>query len=98
MQLFLTLNPLQELGSGSSVKTKTLIKSILRQKGKLLYIPIDISATMLRESADQLLEEFPELKVVGVAAEYTQGLHILAQEYSHRTKLVLWLGSSIGTR
>lgn len=52
---------------------------------------------MLRESANQLLEQFPALKVVGVAAEYTQGLHILATEYSQRTKLVLWLGSSIGS-
>lgn len=86
----------QELGSGSSIKTKTLIQSILDQKGKLLYIPIDISETMLRDSAQLLLEEFPALKVVGVAAEYTQGLHILASEYSQRTKLVLWLGSSIG--
>jgi dimethylhistidine N-methyltransferase len=87
---------MQELGSGSSTKTKTLIRSILNQKGKLLYIPIDISESMLKESSQSLLQEFPSLKIVGVAAEYSAGLRLIHERYSDRTKLILWLGSSIG--
>ncbi|MBI3911412.1 MAG: L-histidine N(alpha)-methyltransferase [Armatimonadetes bacterium] len=86
---------LVELGSGSATKTRILIEAFLRQRGALRYVPVDISRTMLEESTLALRDEYPELEIVAVAAEYTQGLRHLAAE-SARPKLVLWLGSNIG--
>ena len=42
---------LLELGSGSAVKTQRLIAAALQTYGTLHYIPIDVSATFLEESA-----------------------------------------------
>jgi dimethylhistidine N-methyltransferase len=50
---------------------------------------------MLRESSISLLEEYPNLEIISVAAEYDEGLRRLDM-HSDRPKLILWLGSSIG--
>ena len=86
---------LVELGSGSSVKTRILIREFVRRQGRLRYVPVDISPTALGNSARQLLEDFPELEITGLAAEYQNGLDHLLKTEDH-PRLVLWLGSNIG--
>jgi dimethylhistidine N-methyltransferase len=86
---------LAELGSGSSVKTRLLIEGLLRRHERLRYLPIDISPTILEESALELLDAYPTLEVRGIASEYQDGLrHVHADEAP--AKLVVWIGSSIG--
>src|SRR5262249_14746069 len=46
-------------------------------------------------SAAELLQRFPPLEIVAVAAEYHEGLRHLRSE-SDRPRLLLWLGSNIG--
>src|SRR5215469_3801545 len=46
---------LAELGSGSATKTRRLIEAFLRRQGRLRYVPVDISQSMLEESARALL-------------------------------------------
>jgi L-histidine N-alpha-methyltransferase len=58
-------------------------------------VPIDIWRPVLEESAAGLLERFPPLEIVAVAAEYHEGLRHLRNE-SDRPRLILWLGSNIG--
>jgi dimethylhistidine N-methyltransferase len=84
-----------ELGSGSSVKTQRLIAAMLGQYGRLHYFPIDVSPTILEESAVALIRDFPRLRVTGFAADYREAL---AKLYTHvdRPKIVLFLGSSLG--
>ena len=53
---------LLELGSGSAVKTQRLIAAALQTYGTLHYIPIDVSATFLEESAQTLVRRFPALQ------------------------------------
>ena len=86
---------LVELGSGSSVKTRLIIEALLAQHGRASYTPIDISRSMLEESAAQLRERYDGLDIVLIAAEYREGLRRL-ESFERRPKLILWLGSSIG--
>lgn len=83
-----------ELGSGSSVKTRYIIDSFLKNHKKLHYLPIDVSDIMI-SSAKYLIEETTGLKVSGFISEYEQGLSLI-KELFHAPKLILFLGSSIG--
>lgn len=89
---------LVELGSGSAEKTQHLIRALIERHGSLVFEPIDISRTALEDSAELLLEEFDDLEVRAIAAEYVPGLQLLAEsDQEQRTPwLVAWLGSSIG--
>jgi dimethylhistidine N-methyltransferase len=92
-----------ELGSGNAVKTRLLLEALLPgEPGALAtgvhrvrYVPIDICRPVLEESAAGLLQRFPPLEIVAVAAEYHEGLRYLGSE-SDRPRLILWLGSNIG--
>jgi len=86
---------LVEFGSGSSVKTQLLIEAFLRKYGKLHYVPIDISESILQQASENLSSQFTNLKITGLASDYTTGLATLKQERIH-SKLILFLGSSIG--
>lgn len=84
-----------ELGSGSSVKTRHLIESLLSLQGELHYQPIDISPAILKQSAEQLLEAYPALHITAQARDYTRGLGEIVREKDERI-LALFLGSNIG--
>jgi L-histidine Nalpha-methyltransferase len=99
-----------ELGSGSSSKTAILLSRFSSQKKRIYYFPIDISSTILAESAQRLKSLFPKASIVGIASDYSMGIHRAAAECKiaekeekknnnddiSYTKLVLFLGSSIG--
>jgi dimethylhistidine N-methyltransferase len=84
-----------ELGSGSSSKTRRLIQAALRAYGSLHYVPIDVSKTILEESAQALVDEFPDLHVTGFAANYRDALAGVVERFD-RPKLFVFLGSSLG--
>jgi dimethylhistidine N-methyltransferase len=86
---------LVELGSGSSVKTRLLIEAFRRRHGALHYVPVDISPSILEESARTLRRDYPGLEITAVAAEYEEGLRRLAPGQD-RARLLLWLGSNVG--
>jgi dimethylhistidine N-methyltransferase len=86
---------LLELGSGSAVKTQRLIAAALQAYGTLHYIPIDVSATFLEESAQTLVGQFPALRVTGYVADYQTALPVAAAQVDG-PKLVVFLGSSLG--
>jgi len=84
-----------ELGSGSSTKTRILLEAALDRFQQTRYSPIDISATMLTESVNQLAEKYPQLQIEAVADRYEVGLeHFLKNSQS--PDCIMWLGSSIG--
>jgi dimethylhistidine N-methyltransferase len=86
---------LAELGSGSAAKTRLLIEAFLRAHGHLRYVPVDISRSVLEESALALLERYSGLEITAIASEYAEGLRHV-RKHTERPKLVAWLGSSIG--
>ncbi len=83
-----------EFGSGSGVKTRTLIEAALGRQGSLQYVPIDVSGDYLRASAAALLADYPELEVTALAAEYRDGLAALPP--TDRPRLVTFMGSNLG--
>lgn len=84
---------LVELGSGSAVKTRFLFDEYQHRGLAIHYVPIDISASMLEESAQNLMTAYPQLQIDGLATDYWHGLAALP--YS-QTRLVLFLGSNLG--
>jgi dimethylhistidine N-methyltransferase len=86
---------LAELGSGSSTKTRLLIEAFLRRQGRLRYVPVDISDSMLEEAAQALLADYGGLEITAIASEYREGLRHLGKD-TRLPKLIAWLGSNIG--
>jgi len=86
---------LVELGSGSSSKTRRLIEAALQAYGRLHYVPIDVSRSILAESAQSLVDRYPTLRVTGYSANYRDALTKIAGRFD-RPKLLVFLGSSLG--
>ena len=80
-----------EFGSGSSIKTPILLRAVRPSA----YVPIDISGEFLRLSADMLQDEFPDLPVLPVEADFMQPI-TLPPEVAAATKLGFFPGSTIG--
>jgi dimethylhistidine N-methyltransferase len=88
---------LVEFGSGSSVKTRRIIESLLSRQERLTYVPIDISTSALEAGARALLESYPALRVEAYAGDYDAALARLKQDRAARGRtLALFLGSNIG--
>ncbi len=84
-----------ELGSGSALKTQRLIAAALKRQGRLHYVPIDVSASALEDSARRLTRQFPLLKVTGFVADYRSGLERIMSR-ARGPRLIVFLGSSLG--
>jgi dimethylhistidine N-methyltransferase len=85
---------LVELGAGTATKTRVLIEDLLQRQSRALFYPIDVSPSALNEAVRQMNEQFPNLRVNPIVADYTLGVPALSR-ISGR-KLVLYIGSSIG--
>ncbi len=84
-----------ELGSGSARKTQTLIEAFAVAGRGLRFMPIDISAEILKLSARSLLDRFPDLEVWGLIGTYEEALAGLPAPHLGR-RLMIFLGSTIG--
>src|SRR5271157_2940371 len=85
---------LVELGAGTASKTCILIEELLQRQSRVLFYPIDVSSSALKEAEKQLEQRFPQLRVNPIVADYTGGVEALNRVSGH--KLVLYIGSSIG--
>ena len=57
-----------EFGSGSTRKVRIVLEAATTVEA---YVPVDISAEMLRQEARQLQHDWPRLRVLPVAADFT---------------------------
>ena len=57
-----------EYGSGSSLKTRSLLKYLDQPVG---YVPIDISGDYLAQVGVDLQDEFPAIEIMTVTADFT---------------------------
>ncbi len=90
---------LVEFGSGSATKTRRLIEAFLRRGNLEQYAPVDVSESMLVASSESLLDEYAGLEVSALCCTYNEALGYLQDDDGApdgATKLILWLGSSIG--
>ncbi len=83
-----------ELGSGSGIKTRHILKALLRLQESLVYHPIDVSAGALAVCRRQI----NDLATVDpICGDWMEGLSEITQVRSgNRPLLLLFLGSSIG--
>lgn len=84
-----------ELGSGSSRKTHTLLAAYSQLDNPLHYYPIDVSAGILRTTALNLLDTYPQLNVCGVAGTYERALAQLPPRIIEN-RMLMFLGSTMG--
>ncbi len=84
---------LAELGAGSATKTRHLLRAWTARGRRATYVPIDISRSMLAQTAAGLRREFSRLAVESVAGSYEQAIPAL-RDLSPLT--LLFLGSSVG--
>ena len=80
-----------ELGSGSSTKTPLLLNGIRPRA----YVPVDISGDYLRESAARVDDDFSDLEVYPVEADFTKPF-ALPDEVAGLPRLGFFPGSTIG--
>jgi len=87
---------LVELGAGSGEKTRIILRAMHAARGgeSCSYIPIDVSADFLDESANRLRDEFPWVRVAPVVGDFTTDVRI--PESRDGTTLFAFLGSTIG--
>lgn len=86
-----------EFGSGSGEKTRLLIDAALERQSSIRYLPVDISESALRASADAMLDAYPTMRITGFVSDYDGA--IAAMRNRARTgirRLALFLGSNIG--
>ncbi len=81
-----------EFGSGSSRKTHILLEQM---KSVAAYVPIDIDNGALKEAALRLKEQFPEIPLYPVHADFNQDID-LPDEIGDASRLGFFPGSTIG--
>lgn len=86
---------LVEFGAGDGFKTKILVERLIAAGAKFTYMPIDISGDVLESLETDFRERFPSLEIKTKNAEYFKALENIGK-VSKNSKLVLFLGSSIG--
>ncbi|MGH2913002.1 MAG: L-histidine N(alpha)-methyltransferase, partial [Solirubrobacteraceae bacterium] len=66
---------LVELGSGTASKTRVLLDALHRAGTLKLYIPVDVTESMVRDCAQELTSEYPGLRVHGVIGDFERHLN-----------------------
>jgi L-histidine N-alpha-methyltransferase len=85
---------LLELGSGYATKTRVLLDAMAEAGTLRRYVPIDVTESMVVSCADELVEEFPGLRVHGIVGDFERHLaHVPAPE---GPRVVAFLGGTIG--
>jgi dimethylhistidine N-methyltransferase len=83
---------LVEFGSGSSVKIRTIVRALDKLE---VYVPVDISADFLVGEAAALQGDFPKIRVLPVAADFTRPFALPAAA-ARRPRVGFFPGSTIG--
>ena len=84
---------LVEYGSGSSLKTRLLLRNLIQPAG---YVPIDISGDYLSQVGHSLQAEFPEIEVMPVVADFTKEFDVPSPTDQEGRRVIYFPGSTIG--
>jgi L-histidine N-alpha-methyltransferase len=86
---------LVELGSGTAAKTRLLLHA-MDEAGRLeRFVPVDVTESMVLACADELVEEFPDLRVHGIVGDFERHLHHIPRP-GDGPRVVAFLGGTIG--
>jgi L-histidine N-alpha-methyltransferase len=84
---------LVELGSGTSAKTRLLLRALADAGTLREFVPFDVDPTVLAEAAKALSAEYPDIQVKPVVGDFEQDLGGVPA--GHR-RMLAFLGSTIG--
>jgi dimethylhistidine N-methyltransferase len=82
-----------EFGSGSALKTRRLLE---RLESPRAYVPVDVGRTALEQSAQALAEQFPELLILPVHADFVRPFAVPETGEPRARRVVYFPGSTIG--
>jgi len=84
---------LVELGSGTSAKTRLLLRA-LQDSGTLReFVPFDLDPSVLSEASASLAAEYPGLRIAPVVGDFERDLGTIPPA---RRRMIVFLGSTIG--
>ncbi len=83
-----------ELGAGSGEKTRVILDALNDRDGTATYVPIDVSAAFLKDSAARIESEFEHIRVRPTVGDITQPLTF--PEDIPEPRLFVFLGGTIG--
>ena len=83
-----------ELGAGSAEKSRVILNAMRAAGTAELYVPIDVSATFLAQTAARLRREYPRLLVEPAVADISEDFTLPRRVPS--PALVAFLGGTIG--
>ncbi len=84
---------LVELGSGSSTKTRILLDQL---HDVACYVPVDISQEYLETAARALSDDYPDVSVAPLCADFTKSISLPGEADSGDRVAVFFPGSTIG--
>lgn len=84
---------LVEYGSGASVKTRLLLDTF---DSLHCYVPIDVSASFLEETADQLRRDYPSLSIKSVVGDFLSPISVPSGARGAGRTVGFFPGSTIG--
>ena len=82
-----------ELGSGTSTKTRVLLRAFERTGRLHRYVPFDVAATTLHVATAKLTRRFPALEIHGIVGDFNR--HLAAIPVVDDTTIAL-LGGTVG--
>ncbi len=88
---------LVELGSGTAAKTRLILEAMQAAGTLRSYVPFDISELVVRDSAQAIATEYPELdEVQGIVGDFERHLGLVPPAPAGGGRLVALLGGTIG--
>jgi L-histidine N-alpha-methyltransferase len=85
---------LVELGSGMATKTRVLLDAMAKAGTLERYVPLDVTESVVRDCASELVDEYPGLRVHGVIGDFERHLDRVPEATGPR--IVAFLGGTIG--
>lgn len=83
-----------EPGSGSGEKVRYLLRELKSPAG---YVPIEISKDILLRMTEEFGDEFPQLRVLPVCADFSQDIELpVSVDSQSGRKIIFFPGSTIG--
>lgn len=82
-----------EYGSGEGIKTRLLLSAL---ENPAAYVPIDISLAQLRDAASKLQQDFPQLEVLPLCADYQADIQLPKPAAPCKQTVVYFPGSTLG--
>ncbi|MGZ4268408.1 MAG: L-histidine N(alpha)-methyltransferase [Solirubrobacteraceae bacterium] len=87
---------LVELGSGTAAKTRILLEAMADAGTLRRYVPLDVTEGMVVRTGEELVREFPGLRVHGVVGDFERHLDHVPDPEDDVPRIVALLGGTIG--